>query len=304
MKIASTASNPVHIIAHKGLSIYEAPENTKQALRQALERGFWVETDVQRIKDGRYVLVHDRYLPGPDNEEFKGRTTLESHYGNGFYLPSGRKLVTDCTLDELLTEAVFDQARLEAALTRHAGEKVHLTVTEPPRIATLEELILLLKQFPNSRTFLEIKRPDTSANYNDGLEEKIIGMLCDGGLIPNVIINTCNLSTLGNVRKASPQIELSIDTDYADIPNLAHNMDEAQRLIDEFGLGFWNPPFSDVDRKLLEDAQRIELKVATWVQNETKREELAEIRRLKSIGVEYLFTDQAEEALKIFTRNE
>lgn len=303
MKIIPATTNLFNIIGHKGISIYKVPENTIPALRRALEAGFLIETDVQRVKDGKkpYVLVHDKYLPGPHDEEFKGRTRIESHYGNGFYLPSGKKLVTECTVEELQTRAVFDRARLEASLSEHAGEEVNLEITEPPKIATLDDLILLLKQFPESRTFLELKRPDTYATYNDGMEEEIIGMLQDNDLLANIIINSCNVSTLQNVRNASPDIAISVDTDYADIPDLTHNMNEAKRMKDEIGISFWNPPFCEVDSKLLEDTEKIGIKIATWVQNETKKQELAEIKRLKSIGVRYLFTDQAEEALKIFT---
>lgn len=304
MKVIPAVSTPFKIIGHKGLSIYKVPENTIPALRRALEAGFLIETDVQKVKDG-YVMVHDKYLSGPNDEEYEGRTKIESHYGNGFYLPSGKKLVTECTLDELL-KAIFDKAKLEAALSSHAGEEVCLEITEPPKIATLDDLILLLKQFPDSRTFLEIKRPDAYAVYDDGLEEEINGMLSDGGVLHNIIFNSGNESTLRNIRKINDSVPISIDTDYAPVHDLTHNMGELRRLAKEIGLNFWNPPFCDVDKKLLDDVENLKdeglnVEVATWVQNETKKEELAEIKRLKSIGVRYLFTDQAEEALKIFT---
>ena len=77
-------------------------------------------------------------------------------------------------------------------------------------------------------------------------------------------------------------------------------MDEIKRLIDEMGLHFWNPPFFEVDKKLLEDTEKIGVEVATWVQNETIKEELSEIERLKLLGVKYLFTDQAEKAREIY----
>ena len=290
---------PAHIIGHKGISIYKVPENTIQALEQALEKGFLIETDLQKVKDG-YVLVHDKYIPGLSEEDsYKGRTNIETHDGNGFYFPTAKKLVTECTIDELLTKTVFDKVKHEAALSKHAGEIVTLEATEPPRIATFNDLISLLKKFPSSKTFLEIKRSDTST-YDDGLEEEVIGILSDNGLLDNIIINSCNVSTLKNIRKANSTIPISIDTDYADIPDLTHNMNEAKRMIDEIGIGFWNPPFFEVDKKLLEDTKKINLEIATWVQNETKKQELEEIKRLKSIGVRYLFTDQAEEALKIY----
>lgn len=49
-----------HILAHRGLSNY--PENSRIALQKALEKGFGVETDVHRTKDGHIVVVHDKNM--------------------------------------------------------------------------------------------------------------------------------------------------------------------------------------------------------------------------------------------------
>ncbi len=290
----------VNIIGHKGISIYKTPENTIPALKRALEEEFLIETDLQKVKDG-YVLVHDKYIPGLNEEsKYKGRSKIESHYGNGFYFPATTKLVSECTVDELLTNTVYKKEKHEFALSSHAGEPVSLEIHETPKIATFNDLIFLLKRFPRSRTFLEIKRPDAYATYNDGMEEEIIGILSDNGLLNNIIINSGNESALRNVRKANSSVPISIDTDYADIPDLAHNMNEVERLRDEIDLNFWNPPFFEVDGKLLEAVEKRGLEVATWVQNETMKEELSEIKRLKSLGVRYLFTDQAEKAREIY----
>ena len=289
-----------NIIAHRGISLYKFPENTIPALEKALEAGFLIETDVQKAKDG-YVLIHDKDVSGlNDNGLSKGRTNVETHHGNGFYFSSGKKPVSECTLNELLTRTMFDKARLEAALSQQADELIQLELTESPKIATLSDLISLLKKFPNSKTFLEIKRPDIHATYDDEMEEEIIGVICDNGLLENIIINSSSLSTLKTTRRINSHIAISIDTDYADTPDLAHDMNEAKRIQDEVRISFWNPPFDEVDEKLLEATKKIELEVATWVQNETKKDELSKIRRLKSIGVRYLFTNQAEEAKKIY----
>jgi glycerophosphoryl diester phosphodiesterase len=51
-------------MAHRGAS-GQAPENTRPALRRAIEDGFeWAEVDLQRTKDGQYVLYHDGRLDG------------------------------------------------------------------------------------------------------------------------------------------------------------------------------------------------------------------------------------------------
>lgn len=288
------------MIGHKGISIYRRPENTIPALEGALQKGFSFETDLQKVKDG-FILVHDKYIPGLKEEgKYEGRSSLESHYGNGFYFPEVKKLVTDCTVDELVNKTQYKQDLHEKGLTEHAGEKVKLEVTETPKIATFNELILLLKRYPHLKIFLEIKRVDPYATYNDGLEEEVIGILSDGGVLKNIVFNSGNKSTVRNIRGLNSSVPISLDTDFLPIPDLTHNMDMVKKLRDEIALNFWNPPFFEVDKRLLDDTQKLGVEVATWVQNETKKQELDEIRRLKSLGVRYLFTDQAEEALKIY----
>jgi glycerophosphoryl diester phosphodiesterase len=57
------------IIAHRGGSAY-APENTLAAVDKAHKLGFkWVETDVQRTKDGQLVVMHDTTLNRTTNVE-------------------------------------------------------------------------------------------------------------------------------------------------------------------------------------------------------------------------------------------
>lgn len=297
MKVAS----PVYIIGHKGISIYQVPENTIPALRRAFEKGFLIETDLQKVKDG-YVLVHDKYIPGLSEESsYEGRSRLESHYGNGFYFPTSSKLVTECTVDELVSETIYDKIRHEDALSKHAGEPVSLDVSETPKIATFDDFIALLQRFPDSQAFLEIKRPDPYATYNDSLEAEVIQKLASGGVLKNIIFNSGNESTIRNIRSIDSSVPISLDTDYADIPDLAHNMDALKKLRDEIGLNFWNPPFFEVDERLLEGAQKLGVEIATWVQNENMKQELDEIRRLRSLGVKYLFTDQAEKAREIYS---
>ncbi|MFF2654468.1 glycerophosphodiester phosphodiesterase [Streptomyces sp. NPDC058045] len=58
---ARAVRTPV-VVAHRGASA-EAPENTLPALDRAHELGIdWVETDVQRTRDGRLVVIHDTDL--------------------------------------------------------------------------------------------------------------------------------------------------------------------------------------------------------------------------------------------------
>ncbi|MFD5629404.1 glycerophosphodiester phosphodiesterase [Streptomyces sp. NPDC127072] len=60
-ELGSPGTVPV-IVSHRGASGY-APENTLAAADKAAELGFdWVETDVQRTRDGELVVLHDDTL--------------------------------------------------------------------------------------------------------------------------------------------------------------------------------------------------------------------------------------------------
>lgn len=50
--------------AHRGLfdNKKEYPENTMPAFQRAIERGYGIELDVHRTKDGRLVVIHDHVL--------------------------------------------------------------------------------------------------------------------------------------------------------------------------------------------------------------------------------------------------
>ncbi|MFP3990560.1 glycerophosphodiester phosphodiesterase family protein [Streptomyces sp. E11-3] len=57
------------VVAHRGASAY-APENTIESLDKAANMGFrWAETDVQRTKDGKLVMMHDATLARTTNVE-------------------------------------------------------------------------------------------------------------------------------------------------------------------------------------------------------------------------------------------
>jgi glycerophosphoryl diester phosphodiesterase len=56
-----TSATPI-IVAHRGLH-HDAPENSLEAFRAAVDAGFdWVEFDVQAASDGTPVIIHDETL--------------------------------------------------------------------------------------------------------------------------------------------------------------------------------------------------------------------------------------------------
>ncbi|NRG46836.1 glycerophosphodiester phosphodiesterase family protein [Bacillus sp. CRN 9] len=80
-------SNKMELSAHRGAQV-AAPENTLEAITQAGVLGYgFVEIDVQKTKDGQYVLMHDKTID---------RTT------------TGTGMVEDLTLEELQSFSIED----------------------------------------------------------------------------------------------------------------------------------------------------------------------------------------------------
>ncbi len=284
--------NKVSFIAHRGISLYKIPENTPEAIEQAFKAGFAVETDVQKIQGG-FVLYHDDFIPGPNDTNLNG---------GGFYLPSGKKQTTECTLKDLLLLAQFDKANHEALLFKQTGEKIKLDYKEEPRIATLGDLIYLLKKYSNAKVHLEIKRPIETEIYNDGVEEELVGMLKDDQILEQVTIISFNESSLKNTRKINSTIKLGADI----YGKQATSLQEAKRMRDEIGISYWNPPFKQINPATINafhEIKELGLEIAPWPWGETKQQELDELQNLiQTFQLGTIMTNQAEIADKIINQ--
>lgn len=113
-----------HLVAHRG-EMHDYPENTRVALRHAVNRGArYVEFDIQLTRDHVPVVFHDEPLL---------RTT-------------GRAgLITEISAAEASAIDAHEPARLGE---RFAGE----------RIPTLSQIVTLLNTAPEVTAFVELKR--------------------------------------------------------------------------------------------------------------------------------------------------
>ena len=296
MKVESL--RPVNIICHRG-SIYEYPENLILSHEAAFRLGFDTETDLQKVKD-EHVLYHDDFVPGPNDNESMARGFLTN--GGGFYFPSGRKPVTECTIDELLLKAQFNRAKLEAFLSHQAGEQIRLKPGEKEvlQIATFDDLIQLVKRYPDRKVYLELKRADDLTAYDDGMEEEVAGIISDNGLLDRFVIVCSNHHVLKNMRKANSAVTIAADPDRPLGTDSLKHLASAIKLRDEIGLKFWEPSFNETTQELLNAILTSGLELVPWVTNENKSEEIEQLKRLKNVGVKYLYTNQAEKAREIF----
>ncbi|MGN1223041.1 MAG: glycerophosphodiester phosphodiesterase family protein [Christensenellales bacterium] len=77
-------------IAHRGFHNEENPENTLGAFKRAIDHGYGIELDLQLLKDGTVVVIHDnklsrlcgvdKYLSNSTYEQIKDLHILNSNY--------------------------------------------------------------------------------------------------------------------------------------------------------------------------------------------------------------------------------
>jgi glycerophosphoryl diester phosphodiesterase len=285
MTIVSNIPATFRNIAHRGISVYKSPENTRGALRTAFDQGFDIETDVQWV-GGEPFLYHDDYIPGPSDDTLNG---------GGFYLPTGKKLVYDCSPDEL-RKALFNKAKLEGLLSKQAGETIKLDLNENPIIATLNDLLPI----PDGcKAYIELKRPDENKEFNDGLEETVVKWIERNNLHDKVVIISFNIPGLIKARKLDPRIEIGVDV-YSDF---GRNPQEAQKLRDIIGITCWNPPLEDTSASLVDSIHCLGLQIMPWTWNEDKGKEIAEVRRVLSLGVDGVINNQAAKVKATFQKS-
>lgn len=156
--------------AHRGASGY-CPENTMISFKKGLELGATgIETDVQRTKDGKLVLIHDESVE---------RTTGQQGE------------IKDLTYDEI--------SRLDAGSwfgSAFAGERIPL-LDELLDWAAPTELILNLELKNNMEAYT-------------GMEEQVIAAIQQRGLSARTIISSFNHYSLVTCKQLAPDIRTGI----------------------------------------------------------------------------------------------
>jgi glycerophosphoryl diester phosphodiesterase len=252
------------VVAHRGASGY-APENTLAAVDKAHALGAdWVETDVQRTRDGELVIMHDTTLDRTTNAE-----TL--------YPDRSPWKVGDFTAAEI--------ARLDAGSwygKRFAGAHV----------PTLGQWLQAVEK-DHLKLLLELKAP---ARY-PGVENRTLkelgddGWLDDGHIREKLVVQSFDAGALRTVHDLAPQVR----TGFLGTPATGELADYAG-FCDEI-----NPPYGDVTADYVQavhdrrGAHGRPLLVYTWVVNDA-----ATARKVAGDGVDGVISnvpDVAREAL-------
>ena len=155
------------IMAHRGFSEM-APENTIPAFQMCIDEDFSAaELDVQMLKDGTIIVMHD--------DNLKRTTGID-------------KNVWEVTYDEIkdLDNGSFFDERYEGT-----------------RIPTLDEVIKLAGSGKDKLYLnIEIKRN----GHDDGIAEKVIQIIEDNNYMNNCDITSQDYSTLEEVRALNPYV--------------------------------------------------------------------------------------------------
>ncbi len=80
-------------IAHRGLHIDGATENSMESFRKAIDKGYHIETDVHLLKSGEVVVFHDSTLKRVCNKNVKiEELTLDDIKSDNYLLPNGEHI--------------------------------------------------------------------------------------------------------------------------------------------------------------------------------------------------------------------
>lgn len=146
-KGVDTADDPIYMTAHRGVTSI-APENTVPAYEEAVKLGYYsAECDIQRTKDGVWVLLHndtvDKYFC--EYGEIKEATFEEARKysfkgGSNFWAYDDLKIPT---LDEFLDVFVGSDTRPQIEIKAETYDTLHEVVDAVVRKGLEDSAIII-----------------------------------------------------------------------------------------------------------------------------------------------------------------
>ncbi len=164
------------IIGHRGNRQEVGYENTVEVFEHALQHSSGFETDIGLSKDNQIVIIHDTFYTG-DAAFYELATRLDK--------PSqsivGKKRIDEMDLSEI--------------------QQLRLINGHP--IPVLDDLISLIKKYPNKIYNIELKAPNSGCFMIERMIEK--GISFDVG---NIFFSSFNHAEILSIRKRFPHIKL------------------------------------------------------------------------------------------------
>ncbi|MFG7943894.1 glycerophosphodiester phosphodiesterase [Streptomyces cacaoi] len=244
-------------VAHRGASGY-APENTLAAVDKAHSMGIdWVETDVQRTKDGELIVMHDTTLSRTTDVEqrFPDRSPWK---------------VSDFTLKEIRSLDAggwFD--------SRYKGEKV----------PTLDQFLDRVDH-NRQRLLLELKSPE----LYPGIERQTLRELGSEGWLgrshrSKLIVQSFNADAVKRVHHYRSEVK----TGFLGTPK-PEELNSYARFADQI-----NPSYQDVSESYVKAVHAVRgphhrpLEVFTWTVNDA-----ATARKVTDAGVDGIISNKPD----------
>ena len=177
----------------------------------------------------------------------------------------GKGMVKDLTYKELLQQD-FGLWKGEA----FEGEKIPL----------LSELLDLLE---GTQIILNIEIKMGFLLY-PGIEEKLLEILDERGFLPRVIFSSFNHYSLAKLKELNPEAKVA--------PLYQSGLYKPYDYALTFGADYIHPYYMALDRAIVEESHRKNIKVNLWTVNDS-----SQVAYYKDLGVDGLITDYPEELL-------
>jgi glycerophosphoryl diester phosphodiesterase len=274
---------PVELIGHRGArGLF--PENTRAGFAAAMARGVTrFELDAGVTKDGVVVVHHDIAL-NPD----------VARQPDGAWLAPPTPFIKDLTRAEL---ARFDVGRIRPG-SGYAARYPDQAPEDGARIPALADILGLPAHFT-----IEIKSVPTEPEGTlpaAAMAEHVAAAIDAAGAAERVIVSCFDWRVQRAMRRLRPAIPLAYLTSAETVRAAALWWDGATpaahggsvaRAVAAEGGPIWSPEHPDLDRRAIDEAHALGLRVVTWTVNET-----TDMARLIGWGVDGIITDRPDRA--------
>lgn len=280
------------VIAHRGVRTLAnmqdvAPENTLPAFLQAADLNAAIELDVIATQDGHLVVHHD------------------DKTGRIFKRAEGNKPVQQLRWQDV-SQLNFNQAGNEATVNKMLGQPYGYQTASQYRYIRVPELETVLESVwqrnPNTHFYLELKtyNRDVLTGRNNHLEQRVADLIRQKNLYDRVTVISFSPLSLKRIKEIDPQIKTGWDLNAL---RFLQKHEWALKLLvqcaKQIKVASIHPPYDSTTESFVRIAHQAGLKVAPYVDQETRLEEKEAFPRLTALGVDGIITNAVDQ-LKAF----
>jgi glycerophosphoryl diester phosphodiesterase len=275
-KAAKTQGMPAFMkIGHRGTRGH-MPENTIESMEKAIELGAnTIEMDVHISRDGKVIVYHDEsfnpdYTTMPDGSEIppadrKRYTFYQMDYAQIRPFVIGTKRYT-----------LFPEQQLVRSYTPLLAELIDSV-----------EAFTASHKYPPVYYLIEIKSSEKTDGFAQPAPEEFITVLMNvldkQNLGKRLIIQSFDMRPLQVLHRRYPQVPLGFLT--------SDKKTSFNENLEKLGFtpAFYNPEFKLVTPEMIKNCDEKNIKITPWTV-----EEVADMKRLKAMGVDGIITDYVD----------